>query len=177
MLNATRTDAPTMSSATRRVGYPGELGLPPTGVSFEVPAGWETSHVPGAMAVVRDPQPGASGFHANLVVSVDRVAPDMTLSQTALDVLDDSRATTVSLQLVDETVLEVRDAPAILREQVISVQQLAVPLVQFVLLAVLDVADGAIRDCLQLTLSAEAAQRDALHDHVETLLRTLIVSA
>lgn len=155
---------------TRRVGFPGELGVPPTPISFEVPAGWSTAPVDRALAVIRDEHADPSGFHTNVVVSVDRVASSVTLSTAAADVLADARRSATRLVLADEQVLELAGAPAIMREQVIEVEAAATPLVQFVLLLVVEVGDGAARDCIQLTATATEARRDAVAEQMAALV-------
>lgn len=160
----------TSTEPTRRVGFPGELGIPPTPISFDVPAGWRTVPVDRALAVIRDDQADASGFHTNVVVSVDRVASSVTLSSAAADVLADARRSAAHLELAGERVLELAGAPAILREQVLEVEAATTPLVQFVLLLVVDVGDGEARDCIQLTATAAHVQRDTVARQMTALV-------
>lgn len=157
---------------TRRVSYPGELGIPPTAISFDVPGGWATVPVAGALAVVRDPDVDAHGFRANVVVSVDRVSDAVTLSAAAADILADARRSSKAHTLCDERVLEIDGAPAILREQILEVEAARTPLVQFVLLLVVEIASGAARDCIQLTATASESERDALEQRVQRFVRS-----
>ena len=74
----------------------------------------------------------------------------------------DARRSATRLELASERVLELAGAPAILREQVLEVEAATTPLVQFVLLLVVEVGDGEARDCIQLTATAAHVQREAL---------------
>ncbi|MEH3055077.1 MAG: hypothetical protein PGN13_13940 [Patulibacter minatonensis] len=161
--------------ATRRVSYPGELGFPPTPVSFEIPVGWTTTPVRGALAVVRDDRPGPDGFHANLVVSVDRIGSGVTLSAAARGVHNDAIGVAHRFELIAERVLAIDETPAILREQVVEVTGGVTPLAQSVLLHVVDVGDGVARDCIQLTMTAEVAMADEARARMADLISTLVV--
>lgn len=159
----------------RRVTYPGELGAAPTGVSFAVPADWSVAPVRGALAVARAPTPGARGLHANLVISVDRVACDHTLSGIAQDVLRDARARTDGLVVVDERLAEVAGLPALRREQRVEPAPLGAPLVQFVVLLLVAAGGGGVRDCVQITATAERVDRAALLVVFEGLCGSLLL--
>lgn len=146
----------------RRVAYPGELGAAPTGLSFAVPRTWTTAPVRGALAVARAPVAGSHGLHANLVVSVDRVGGQATLSGIAQDVLRDARERAGGLVVIDERLAEVAGLPALRREQRLESTAVRSALVQFVVLLLVEVGSGVVRDCVQITTTGEAVDRDAV---------------
>jgi hypothetical protein len=151
-----------LEPAVRRVAYPGELGAAPTGLSFSVPADWHTAPVRGALAVARAPEPGAHGLHANLVLSIERVTDQVTLSGVAQEVLRDARHRAEALVVIEERLAEVAALPALRREQRLEAAAVGVSLVQFVVLLLAEVGDGAARDCIQITATGEATEHGAL---------------
>jgi hypothetical protein len=157
-------------AATRRVTYPGELAAAPTELALDIPAGWRVSPVRGALAVARAPVCGPSGFHANLVVSVDRVARDVTLSTVAGAVLADARERSERLVVLAEAITEVDEVPALTRHQLVEVTGAPTPLLQLVVLLVVDVAGGEVRDVVQCTVTGEQRERDALQDAFDALV-------
>lgn len=149
-----------VSEPFTRVSYPGELGVPPVRVAYDVPAGWQTDPIPGALGVSREPTAGPEGFWANIVTSIDRVAPSETLDHVITHLLVSAREGATELVVCGERVLDVAGTPAVLREQVLRVTTSAAPLAQFVLALLVDVGDGVARDCVQITGTVEEARRD-----------------
>ncbi|MDO9352048.1 MAG: hypothetical protein Q7T55_00040 [Solirubrobacteraceae bacterium] len=158
----TTSTSPTESPSTvyTRVSYPGELGAPLVHVAYDVPLGWNTDPLPGALAVSREPVMGPNGFWANVVTSIDRVGPSTTLDHVITDIFVTARDGAVELDLVRDQVRDVSGTPAVLREQRLQVTTTDIPLVQFVLVLLVDVGDGVARDCVQITGTVEQARRD-----------------
>jgi hypothetical protein len=178
---ALRPESSTMSSPSidtadgvRRIGYPGELGIPPVGVSFEIPAAWVTAPMPGAMAVTMEREPGAAGFRANIVTSIQRASVETTLDEAGTELLEESRASVLEFVHVAEHVVAVEDRPAILREQSIRIAETELELVQFVLILVVDRV-GVAADVVQLTGSVELDRRDTLGTLFEHLVDSIAI--
>jgi hypothetical protein len=171
------TNAINSGQAYQRVSYPGELGIPPVGVVFDIPAGWTIAAVQGALAVAREPEPGPEGFWANVVTSIDRVGPSASLDRITSDILADAQESSTTFHLSDERIVEVSGVPAVLREQVLQVEASPLTLVQFVLVLLVDVGEGRARDCVQITGSVEDGRRDLLATVFERLTAGLALDA
>ncbi|MDQ8045594.1 MAG: hypothetical protein AAGC46_12815 [Solirubrobacteraceae bacterium] len=167
------TQTTSMSSGHARISYPGELGLPPVGVSFEVPEGWSTAPVPGALAATREAEAGPNGFWANIVTSIDRVGPATSLDKIARELLSGAQATATSITLDEERIVEVSGVPAIVREQTMTTERAPFDLVQLSLVLLVDVGGGLGRDCVQITGSIEAPRRDLLVTVFDHLVATI----
>lgn len=160
MTNTATTTAAETDTVYTRVRYPGELGAPLVRVAYDVPLGWNTDPLPGALAVSREPVMGPHGFWANVVTSIDRVGPSSTLDQVLGDILGTARQGATELIVQGERVLDVAGTPAVLREQTLRVATTEIPLIQFVLVLLVDVGDGVARDCVQITGTVDDARRD-----------------
>ncbi len=174
---STLTNISPDTSPYTRVSYPGELGVPPVRVAYDVPAGWNTDPLPGALAVSREPIAGPAGFWANVVTSIDRVGPSATLDQVITDFLVSAREGAHELIVSGERVLDVSGTPAVLREQMLRVETAEMPLVQFVLALLVDVGEGVARDCVQITGTIEAARRDEFSAAFEHLVGSVELDA
>jgi hypothetical protein len=172
---STSARAPQAPSSTvyTRVSYPGELGAPPVPVAYDVPLGWTTDPLPGALAVSREPVMGPNGFWANVVLSIDRVGPSTTLDHVITDIFVSARDGVADLDLVRDRVLDVSGTPAVLREQRLQVTSTDIPLVQFVLVLLVDVGDGVARDCVQITGTVEQARRDTFAERFQHLVSSV----
>lgn len=170
------TNTQTTSNYTR-VAYPGELGYPPVGVSFDIPAGWTTGAVDGALAVAREAQVGPNGFWANVVLSIDRVSASTSLDRVSTSLLDSTREDAVEFSIADERIVEVSGLPGVLREQTLRVEESPLHLSQFVLVLLVDIGDGRARDCVQLTGSIELGRRDQLAALFAQLTDSLTLAA
>lgn len=151
-------DASVAPAARRQVAYPGELGAASTALAFCVPAQWSTQPATGALAMVRAPTPNRHGFHANLVLSVDRVSDATTLWAAGRSVLADARRRASGLVVVGEGVTEVAERPALRREQRLDAAGVGGTLVQLVLI-LLAAVPGAGRDCIQMTVTGAGDER------------------
>lgn len=160
-----------------RVSYPGELGVPPVRVAYDVPAGWNTDPIPGALGVSREPLVGPHGFWANVVTSIDRVAPSETLDHVITAFLASARQGASELVVSGERVLDVDGTPAVLREQTLRVASAEIPLVQFVLALLVDVGDGVARDCVQITGTIDEPRRDAFASTFQHLIESVTLDA
>ncbi len=159
------------------ISYPGALGVPPVGLTFDVPAGWTTRPMPGALAVSQEPVIGPNGFWANIVTTIDRVSTDTTLDQVSEALLDSTREGAESLIVTAEHVVDLAGVAAILREQAVEIAETDLTLVQFALVLVVDVGGGQARDCVQLIGTVEGARRDAFAADFEHLVDSVVLNA